>query len=287
MWSVEYVSQTVHRMRIFYEQNENWEFRILVTADEHLDHINSNHRKIRRVMKKAKAGGYPNVKLGDTFCAMQGTKDPRSTRVALREEFTQKNNYFDEIVKYAYKFYSPYEDIISLICLGNHETSVTKHHDTNLADRLVQLMRASGSPALLGAYAGWIKLLLTTDKGKRQSINIRYTHGAGAGAPVTRGVIRTARRGVAYPTADIFLSAHTHDAFVVPIANEKLSDGGHVYKGEQLHVQVPSFKDDTTGIVDGYSIEKEHSPKPLGAYWLVFTFDRDLDRVVFDAYRAR
>jgi hypothetical protein len=287
MWSIESVSPTVHKMRVTYERSYDWEFRILVTADEHLDHINSNHQKINRVMTAAKAGGYPNIKLGDTFCAMQGAKDPRASRVALREEFATKNNYFDEIVKYAYDFYMPYKDSIGLICLGNHETSISKHNDTNLSDRLVQLLRASGSNALLGAYAGWLKIFFSTDHGNRQSVNIRYTHGSGGGAPVTKGVIRTARRGIAYPTADIFLSAHTHDAFVVPIANEKISEAGKVYKGEQLHVQIPSFKDDTTGIPDGYSIEKEHAPTPLGAYWLVFKYDRNRSRIIFDAYRAR
>ena len=122
---------------------------------------------------------------------------------------------------------------------------------------------------------------------KRKSINIRYTHGGGGNSPVTKGVIKTNRRAVVYPDANILLSGHIHESFCLPITRERLTDSGKVMLDEQLHIQIPSYKDETTGYTQGYAIEKEMSPKPVGAYWLTFRYDRSQDCVVYDATRAR
>jgi hypothetical protein len=111
-------------------------------------------------------------------------------------------------------------------------------------------------------------------------------HGSGGGAPVTKGVIKTNRRAVVYPDAHIVLSGHTHDAYCVPIARERISEACNVFTDDQLHVQIMSYKSATVGRGVGWEVEKEFAAQPVGAYWLEFWYDRSVDRIRYDARRA-
>ena len=287
MWAVEQVSETVSRMRISYVANKEWEFRILITSDRHVDSKHSDLGLQKKHLDIAKKMNWPIVDLGDMMDAMQGRKDPRSSRLDLRSCLGEKEEYFDSVVDYTSLFLANYAKQFALIGLGNHETSIMRHNETNLVKRVVKRLNAEGGNIVLGAYAGWIKLLFESEGGRgRRSINVRYIHGSGGAAPVTKGVLKTGRRGVVYPDANIVLSGHTHEAFVFPITRERLSEQGRVYKDEQLHVQIPSYKDETTGRAQGFGVEKEFSPKPEGAYWLKFWFQRDGHLIRYDAERA-
>lgn len=289
MWKIEEISPTVHRMRIKYVNNMDWKFRILCTSDEHLDHVDSDHYLIKKHLEEAKKHHYPNIKMGDLFCAMQGKKDPRKSRLALRECLNDKEEYFDSVVEYGFDFLKPYAKEYAFQALGNHETAIISHNETNLLNRLITRLKFLDSPVCLGGYSGWIKLQFTheTTGAQRQSINIRYMHGAGGSAPVTKGMIKTNRRAVSFPDADIILSGHTHEAFVAPITREKISDHGKIFKSEQLHVQIPSYKDETTGKAAGFAVEREFPLKPVGAYWLEFWYDPRDCKIKYDAFRAR
>lgn len=287
MWQIEQVSDTVQRMRIKYQSNKKWEFRILLTSDRHIDNVHSNLKLQKKHLETAKENNWPVIDIGDSMDAMQGRKDFRSSRLAMRECLNDKEEYFDSVVDFVSDFLMPYRHQFAMIGLGNHETSIIKHNETHLTKRLIRRLKEEGSPVVLGAYSGWLKLLFSTDAGRRRSINIRYTHGGGGNSPVTKGVIKTNRRGIVYPDANISISGHTHEAFCVPIARERVSDRGVVFTDEQLHVQCPSYKDETTNIPSGFSVEKEFSPKPVGAYWLIFEYSPEKRSIQYDAIRAR
>jgi hypothetical protein len=274
-------------MRIKYGPNKDWRFRILCTSDEHIDHTYTDRKLIKKHLEEAKVNNWPCIKMGDLFCAMQGKKDPRSSRVALQNVFNDKEEYFDALVDYAYDFLLPYKDQYALQALGNHETSIISHNETHLLKRLVRRLNEVGSPVQLGAYSGYLKLLFESKPGgKRKSINIKYLHGSGGSAPVTKGVIKTNRRAVSFPDANIVLSGHTHEAFVLPIPQERLSEQCRPYMQEQLHVQIPSYKDEVIGKVSGFPVEKEFPLKTVGAYWLEFKYNRQEDKIKYDAFRV-
>lgn len=285
MWKIEQVSDTVARLRVDWKRNKEWLFKILVTADRHIDSIFSDLKLQKKHLQEAVAGGWPVIDLGDVMDAMQGAKDPRSCRPELLPKLADKEEYFDAVVDYAYDFLSPYAQNFALLDPGNHETSVLRHNGTHLTRRLTKRLEAAGSPVVMGGYSGWIKIQFTCGN-TQQSLNVRYTHGAGGSAPVTKGVIKTNRRAVVFPDAHIVLSGHTHEAYCVPIARERVSEACNVYGDEQLHVQVPSYKSATVGRGVGWEIEKEFAAQPVGAYWLEFWYDRESDRVRYDARRA-
>lgn len=285
MWTVEPVSETVQRIRAVYKTNKTWNFRILVSADRHIDNKFSNLKLQKKHLDLAKEYNAPVLDIGDYFCAMQGNKDPRHSRVA--NQFNDKEEYFDAIVDYGLDFAMPYKEQFAVIGIGNHETSVLKHNETHLTKRLVRRLGEAGSPVIMGGYSCWVKILFEiAAKGCRQTVNIRYTHGSGGSSPVTKGVIKTNRRAVSYPDANIVISGHTHESYAVPIPRERLSDGGNVFIDEQLHCQVPSYKDETTGQGVGFAVEKELSPKIMGAVWLKFWYDRDERKIKYDSERA-
>lgn len=84
-------------------------------------------------------------------------------------------------------------------------------------------------------------------------------------------MIQTNRRA-ASAVADIFVSGHIHEAWVVENVMIKPLDSGRVVLSTQTHVQLPTYKQEYT-MKGGYHIEKGRPPKPLGGYWLVFCFD--------------
>jgi hypothetical protein len=284
-WEARTISETVTKLDIPFQRNKDWKFRILMTTDRHIDSKFSDLKLQKKHMQEAKDGNWPIFDIGDIMDAMQGTKDPRSCRSELLPHMAVKEEYFDAVVDYAFDFLAPYAKQFAFIGQGNHEVSVLKHNNTNISKRLVNRLIEAGCPGVMGSYAGWIKLQFTCGKAQ-QSLNLRYTHGNGGGAPVTKGVIQSNRRAVTYPDAHIVISGHTHDAYCVPIARERISEGCTVYADNQLHVQIMSYKNTTTGRGTGWELEKGFQTQPVGAYWLELWYDRSLDRIRYDARRA-
>ena len=67
--------------------------------------------------------------------------------------------------------------------------------------------------------------------GGRSAFNVAYSHGSGGTAPVTRGVIKTNRRSVVFPDADIFLSGHIHERWAMEIPRIRLTEQGEGVQG--------------------------------------------------------
>lgn len=242
----------------------------------------------RRHLDQAVERGAFVFDLGDLFCAMQGRSDPRSCKADLRDEH-RTGDYLGELVRGAVNFLSPYGKNIAILAKGNHETKIAKHMELDLTRALVDRLNDNGSPAVMGGYRGWVRLMFedsTKTAGARQSVVIAYTHGSGGAAPVTKGVIKTNRRAIMYPDAQISLSGHIHEAWSFPICRMRLSPQGREYVDEQLHLCIPTYKDELTDQGEGFAVEGEHSPKPLGAWWLRFHWARDESKVKFEAMRA-
>ncbi len=105
--------------------------------------------------------------------------------------------------------------------------------------------------------------------GPRKSWRVKYFHGAGGEAPVTRGVIQTARQAVYLPDANVVLNGHNHHQYVIPIARERLSNKGRHYSDIQYHVRTPGYKQDYGDGTKGWNVERGGVPKPIGAVWMI------------------
>lgn len=245
----------------------------MLRSDAHHDNIYCNRELEREHLEKAKKRGALIVDAGDLFCAMQGKWDPRSSYDALREE-DKSENYLDLIVDHAAEDYAPYAENFLSIGHGNHETNIRNRHGTDLSSNLVRELNRSGGNVFMGYYGGWVRFQFKVHKTKSFIRNLKYYHGKSTQAPVTKGVIQTARQAVYLPDADIVLNGHNHESYIVPIKRERLTHKGNVDHDVCYFARTPGYKDEYADGAKGFAVEKGTGPKPIGCAWVRFYLKR-------------
>jgi len=244
-----------------------WEQWVLITSDRHWDSVHSDRRLQAKHLEEAVERDALVIDLGDLFDAMQGRDDRRGSKSSVRPEH-QTSQYFTSLIETAADWFEPYADRILMLGSGNHETSILKHHEINLTRHLQrELNHRTGSDIHMGRYSGWLKLSF------RRSENTRdfptqfayYHHGSGGNSPVTKGVIQTNRRATYLPDANVVMSGHIHNTWLVPLDRERINQAGSVYQDTQWHVSVPPYKQESRR--EGWAAEKGFAPSMTGAVW--------------------
>lgn len=269
-WRVVEHARNVHSIR-FDNVRGGWEQFVLLQSDEHFDNPHCNRTLYRKHLDEAMDLRAPVIKYGDLFCAMQGKFDKRASKSSVRKE-DNNDNYLDSLVTNCAKWHAPYASILALAGPGNHETSILKHHETNLTERFVERiqMHNPDTPLRMGGFSGWVRFQFRRGTSE-SSQRLWYHHGYGGGGPVTRGVIQTNRRAV-YAEADIIATGHIHDEYIVPIQRIRLSDANKIQQVRQLHLCTPGYKDEYHDGYGGWHIERGGPPKPIGGIWLRFYY---------------
>ncbi len=266
-------------MTIREDAPSGWEQYVLLMSDNHHDSPLCDRKLEEKHLKEAQAKGAWILQAGDLFDAMQGRKDPRSSYDNL-DPALKGDDYLDRLVRFNGEFLAPYADNILMIGRGNHETSALKHYGVDLTSNLVYRMRSEyKSQVVAGGYGGWVRFLFTMDKTKRASLNLKYFHGAGGGAPVTRGIIATNRQAVYLPDADIVWNGHNHEGYVTMIQRERISNAGKQYQDVQWHVRTPGYLNSYRDGSGGWAVEQGMAPTPLGCVWLRLFREGDRIRV--------
>lgn len=267
-----------------------WSQDFLLRSDAHHDNAHCDQRLELLHLEEAVERDAIVLDAGDLFCAMQGKWDRRADLSQCRPEH-QQGRYLDSLVETAAEFYVPYADRWALLAPGNHETSILKHHETDLTERLAERFRAAGSPVQVGTYSGFVRFRADLGGGKTLSRVLWYTHGSGGGGPMTHGVLATRRRQSYLPDADLIWSGHTHDSWVVRLAKASLTPAGTVRLDRVQHVSTPGYKDEWSPLA-GWHIERGAPPKPIGAVWMTLSIRNYREptahrRLVIDLQEAR
>jgi predicted phosphodiesterase len=236
---------------------EDSSVKLFLTSDVHFDSVYCDRKAFFQDMEEAVKQKAKVCIFGDLVDAMNGRFDPRRDMSMLRPEY-RRADYYDFIVNDLFDKLKKYKDNILIITAGNHELSVLKNANTYLSDRLSKKLGC-----LHGGYGGWLKIQLNV-KGFRGSVNIKYFHGSGGEAPVTRGVIQTNRQAVYLPDADIVVNGHSHNAFWVPIQRERLTEKGTQYFDTQHHIRTPGYMASYGDGSTGWEVTRGGVPKPLG-----------------------
>jgi hypothetical protein len=108
---------------------------------------------------------------------------------------------------------------------------------------------------------------------RNSSYNIKYFHGSGGEAPVTKGLIQNARQATFLPDADVIVGGHNHNQYVVVQPRERLSGKGKIYRDSQWFIRVPGYNDEYANGAGGWAVEKGLAPKSLGCVWLKLYYD--------------
>jgi UDP-2,3-diacylglucosamine pyrophosphatase LpxH len=266
------IEQTGNVTSIWFDVKAGWEKWFLLRSDVHHDSIYCNRDYELEHLEAAKKRRAGIFDFGDLFDAMQGRFDKRRSMDELRPEY-RRDDYYDYVVKDTADYLKPYAKQFILISPGNHESSVRKHANTDLTDRLVARLNAENKTNILtGGYGGWVRFMFNmsggSSTGPRASINLKYFHGSGGEAPVTRGAIQTNRQAVYLPDADVVVNGHSHHNYIIPISRERLSNKGVHYFDIQYHIRTPGYKQDYADGSAGWTVERGGVPKPIGAVWM-------------------
>lgn len=251
-----------------------WTHWLLLVSDNHHDSVFCNRELELAHLEEAKKRNADIFYFGDLFDAMQGKFDPRRSMDELRPEY-RRQDYYDFVVEDTANFLAPYASQIRLLGKGNHETAVLKNANIDLMNRLAFMLNIQNKTSIqVGGYGGWVRLMFTlsaNETGPTFSLRMKYFHGAGAEAPVTRGVIQTNRQAVYLPDANMVINGHNHNAYYVPITRERLTTRGQIYYDVQHHIRIPGYKMDYADGAGGFIVEKGGVPKPIGVFWVKLT----------------
>lgn len=248
---------------------ESMKINFFVTSDVHYDSIYCNRDQFIRDLQEAQKRDALICLVGDLFDAMNGRFDPRRDMSKVRKEYLRAD-YYDALVEDMFKALKPFAKNIILISDGNHETSTLKNANTHLTDRLTSLLNGAGGKIAHGGYGGYLKVIVRKEPRHSDSILIKFFHGSGGEAPVTRGVIQTNRQAVFLPDADIVLNGHSHNQYIVPITRERVSDLGVLYFDNQYHVRTPGYCMSYGDGSGGWEVERGGIPKPTGGCFITY-----------------
>jgi hypothetical protein len=275
-------------LSLYFDICAGWEQWFLLVSDVHHDSVYCNRELWQAHLEQALVRRALVLSFGDLLDCMQGRFDPRRSMKELRPEY-RRDDYYDFVVTDVAKFLSPYAANILLLAKGNHETSILKNANTDLTDRLVFALNSQyGGCVKTGGYGGWVRFMFNHPAGDNptvphSSLRMKYFHGAGAEAPVTRGVIQTNRQAVYLPDADIVVNGHNHSNYYVPIARERLSGKGRQFFDIQHHIRIPGYKQEYADGSGGWMVERGGVPKPIGCVWMRMYYEQDMIKTQFMA----
>lgn len=250
----------------------------LLISDLHWDNPHCDRELLRQHLEQAKNGGHDIFINGDLFCAMQGKYDGRRSKSDVRPEHNN-SRYLDSLVNTAAEWFAPYAKNIRVIGYGNHETSIIRHCETDLIERLVTLLNANhGGEIEVGGYGGWIVWQYLRGGSTQLAYKMKYFHGSGGGGPVTRGAINFNRMATAVEGADAIWMGHVHESTEITYTMERLNRHHHVELYDVLMIRTPAYKEEYDGGKGGWHVERGAPPKPLGGRWIEINFKRDASR---------
>ena len=242
----------------------------LFISDVHLDSVHCDRVKLKQHLDLALERNAIVFIFGDLLDLMQGKYDPRSNKADLNPKYNTAR-YIDEVINDVVEFLTPYKSILAFYSPGNHETSVEKRIEYGIVDKICEKLDMSQ-----GNYSGYIycRFFSYLEESTKVPLIIGYHHGYGGGGPVTRDSIQTARKAVYLPDANVVISGHTHDRWIIPITRNRISRYGESID-QQWHLKTGTYQNAPIDF-NGYAIEKGLAPKAGAGIWMKYTIGSDL-----------
>lgn len=181
-------------------------------------------------------------------------------RFTASKLISNRDDVINETLEMAFKELKPYADFIDVIGTGNHEDTPAKYNGFDFIGALVMLLnreRSKTLPAIHRAtYQGYVqyKMKPTTKKTTVSPFTIYHHHGAGGGAPVTKGMIDFNRMVYSH-IADLYWMGHKHTAIQDNgIMRDGLNMVGNYVKKNSKAVVTPGYKTHEIDTSKGYRV---------------------------------
>jgi predicted phosphodiesterase len=235
---------------------------VVITGDPHIGKHPETTELLRQDLEDAKARGDWIIVWGDVRQWITPNDRKRYSAKEGDNRDALVNKWVNELVR----FFEPFVDNIIAIKLGNHETSLIKHSNTDpivmLVDRLNQLRSPDLQRIVYAGYTAWwlVRFINTNDTGQRVgSVSCKFWlhHGAGGSAPVTKGALDRARIQDAIIGADVYVIGHKHTAVSIPTQKEHCDDYGNVRRRTVDFIIVPGYSAWSQELPDedGYNLD--------------------------------
>ena len=250
----------------------------LIISDVHYDSSHCDRATLKRHLDEALEQDAAIFVIGDWFDVMGCHKDPRSKAADIRPEYIQKRrSYLDLVIDDSFEFLKPYRENIAMMSMGNHETAILKHRDTDPLERLVNLLnQGTRLETFKGAYSGNMVIKMNRSSGGGRCVyKIGYHHGKGGGAKRSKGVLGSQIDAMMYPDCDMLISGHDHNKLHDPSNvrfrfNERT---GKTYQDAIEWLKLGTYK--MTRNDFGYEVEKGYMPSRMGGWFVDFKLVRE------------
>ena len=267
---------------------------VLHISDVHFDSKYCKRDVLKRHLNIAlERGALINI-YGDLFDMMGAKKDPRSVKGDIRPEYNHPD-YFNYVIEDAVKFLKPYAENICMVTYGNHETSITYHHESDKLKYLIwELNKDIENKIHLGAYAGYIRYKVVNHKTSICVFRQYYHHGFGGNARRSKGMLNVDLLLKQHPDADLYVFGHIHQKWAKVENITKLIDvsqAPNIQTVKKVYLQMASYKDDITNAPHGWAIQKGFDTPEIGGYFTYLnyhfgskTLDKNITYEDFDEY---
>lgn len=273
-YQVKELSRNVHAIKMYYKAG--WEQWFYLGSDQHHDHPDCNEDLLVKHLDQAVEKKAGILIFGDWVCGMQTKFDKRGNKSSLKVDHSH-NDYLDKVVETESDFMGEYSENMVLYSDGNHEKSILRKNETDIVKRIVDRVKYKHGAAdfYKGGYGGYVKFMFESagSKGGRSSIILKYRHSGGSLGEITKGTLGVDRMAKTFPDADIIVTGDNHEKWMMSVMQEKLNNNGKVEQKSQLHIKLPTYKDEYKDGYSGWHVERDAPPKPLGAAWLRFYYD--------------
>ncbi len=205
---------------------------------------------------------------GDVFDGIVTADKKRYEPSALHPRLHGENDILGQSVNWAVELLEPLaqEDLLDYISIGNHDTSIRKHHNADLVAQLVTRLtrEVKGCRVKLGAYAG--TAYYPCPKGGRGFLEFAW-HGAGGGG-MGSWVGQFGSKATWVEGADLVWFAHLHNLAIScdrrygPELSKQGVPTGRLVSRDRWLVRTPSYLDAYATMT--YGSEALYSPSPTG-----------------------
>lgn len=251
---------------------ESREQYLMLMSDLHYGHALTNKGRIRQDLDLARKYKARILINGDVFDAILQSDKKRFDARTVDPELPPTGD-LNAAIDMAFRELEPYADLIDLIGCGNHETSVEKYHSFDPISALNHRLNVEcGAKIAHGDYCGYYWMQLFEPPRTYATFRIRYHHGFGGAAPVTKGIIDFARMQQYITCADVLWTGHKHNRIAVRDTRERHTKQGRIAYEDVLCVQSAAYQA-TYPAWDGkgrrpysWGQEKGFAPQPMGGF---------------------
>lgn len=238
----------IYRFKRAYQKTTD-RFPYLLMSDLHIGAASCDKELIASELQWARDNKARVAIAGDVFDLLLPKDHKRFNPTVLDPLIRNTDSVLNATLNMGVKILKPYADLIDLIGCGNHETSITKYHATDIIALLCERLSTPKHQVQHGGYTGaWVNTYSRPsggDGGGTGSFVIRYHHGMGGAAPVTKGLIDFARFSSWMRDADVIWFGHKHNRTLAHVRESRIPRQGSDFElRDVFHVQTSSYDTD-------------------------------------------